>query len=380
MSSQKQRQILRLAAIIFLMCVVAGCSLQLNPYSLQTDAFKLPVQAASISFGEISYDPRLNRVIVPAAETGNLLLIDPATTKIQQISGFSRETSPSPAVTGAVAAVSARGNLFVLDRSAKKLVIVDPAAGKITGSAALQAAPDDVAYISATNEIWVAEKALSQIEVLKLSDSNPLVAKPDGAIPIPDGPESLLVDRARGLVYTNQPNIGQTLVLQVNTRGVVAHWGNGCSQARGMAIDDDAGFLFVACQEGKLVVMDINNDGSQIGSQNYGGDLKYVAYNPQLRHVYLPSGASGILAVFALSKKVVKTATPTPGKANVGTGYPNGQTAGSGNIISLDRRGTADTALGAQCVTSDSQNNIWVCDPAHGQLFKIPDTFPPGDL
>ena len=71
-------------------------------------------------------------------------------------------------------------------------------------------------------------------------------------------------------------------------------------KSRGLAMDEDRGLLFVACEEGKLVVMDTNNDGLQITSANYGGGLSSIAYNPQLQHIYVPSGDSAIMAVFEI--------------------------------------------------------------------------------
>jgi hypothetical protein len=131
-----------------------------------------------------------------------------------------------------------------------------------------------------------------------------------------------------------------------------------------MAVDENEGYLFVACGEGKIVVMDINKDGDQITSQNYGGNLDFVAYNPKLHHIYLPSSVSGILAIFQLQ---TLPATPIAPPAAPPT---------SDFKTSLLLIGTADTATNANCVTADNDNNIWVCNPNNGQVFVIHDTFP----
>ena len=138
-----------------------------------------------------------------------------------------------------------------------------------------------------------------------------------------------------------------------------------------MAIDENEGYLFVACQEGKLVLMDINNDGYQMTSQNFGGGLDFVAYNPNLHHVYLPSSASGLVAMFQLQKLLVNPETiDMPGTPRVSP------TAASPDFkISLLLLGTADTDINAKCVTTDENNNIWVCDPKNGQVFIIHDEF-----
>ena len=171
---------------------------------------------------------------------------------------------------------------------------IDLSTNNVVGSIPLQAAPGYIRYVSATSELWVTEKDLNQIEIFSVSEDNPPTLQSTGNISVPNGPEALIIDDQRGLAFTNRPNQSLTDVIQVMTHTVIAHWGNGCSSARGMAVDENEGYLFVACEEGKLVVMDINNDGYQITSQNYGGELDFVAYNPNLHHVYLPSSASGI--------------------------------------------------------------------------------------
>jgi hypothetical protein len=164
------------------------------------------------------------------------------------------------------------------------------------------------------------------------------------------------------------------------THSVIGQWGNGCSQARGMAIDEAEGYLFVVCREGKLVVMDINNDGYQITSQNYGGSLDFVAYNPKLHHIYVPSSISGVVAIFQLQTLLVTpqpTTTNSPGTTP--TASPSatpGATPPPNFKTSLLLLGTADTAVGSKCVISDDYNNIWVCNPNNGQVFVIHDTFP----
>jgi DNA-binding beta-propeller fold protein YncE len=271
------------------------------------------------------------------------------------ISGFSQQVDPADPVVGATAVAAAGGFLFGLDQQTKTIKTVDLGTNTVVGSTPLKAAAETIRYVSATGELWVTEKDLNQIEIFSVSTDNPPALQSTGNIPVPNGPEALIVDDSRGLAFTNRSKQSLTDVIQVMTHKVIAQWGNGCSSARGMAVDKDEGYLFVACGEGKLVVMDINNDGYQITSQNYGGELDSVAYNPELHHVYLPSSASGIVAIFQLQT----SAAPAPDfKA------------------SLLLLGTADTAIQSKCVTADDFNNIWVCDPNHGQVFVIHDTFP----
>ena len=103
-----------------------------------------------------------------------------------------------------------------------------------------------------------------------------------------------------------------------------------------------------------------------------------MAYNPNLHHVYLPSSASAVVAIFQLQKLPVN---PEPTGAPGITPEVN-PTAASGAAQSPDFKtsllllGTADTDINAKCVTTDQKDNIWVCDPNNGQVFIIHDEFP----
>jgi DNA-binding beta-propeller fold protein YncE len=369
-----------LIIILVLAGLLAGCgSLKLNPYRLDTRVVRLPFDTP-IAFDDFTYDSHLGRVIVPAGQTGQVALIDPKNMNIQWIPGFSQQVDPADPVIGASAVAVAGGFLFGLDQATRTIKTIDLSTNNVVGSIPLQAAPDYIRYISATGELWVTEKELSQIEIFSVSEDNPPTLQSTGHISVPNGPEALVVDDARGLAFTNRPKQGLTDVIQVMTHTIIGQWGNGCSFAKGMAVDENEGYLFVACGEGKLVVMDINNDGYQMTSQNYGGDLDFVAYNPRLHHVYLPSSASGILAVFQLQTAIVTPQPINPNSAETTpavspTTHP-GAAPAPDFTTSLLLLGTADTAIQSKCVTADDFNNIWVCDPNNGQVFVIHDTFP----
>jgi hypothetical protein len=358
--------------LLVLIGLLSACSnLKLNPYNLNTQIAPLPFNIP-ISFDDFTYDSQLHRVIIPAGETGQVALIDPTNLQVQLISGFSRQVNSANPIIGTSSVAVAGGFLYGLDQETLSIKTIRLSTGELIASTPVQAAAEYIRFVSATNELWVTEKSLQQIEIFSVSGNDPPVPLLAGTISVPNGPQALIIDDQRGLAFTNRPNQSLTDVIQVMTHTVIAQWGNGCSSARGMAIDENEGYLFVACEEGKLVMMDIGNDGYQITSQNYGGELDFVAYNPNLHHVYLPSSASGVLAIFQLQKLLVDPETT----------YASGKTPGANPTApspdlktSLLLLGTADTDVNAKCVTTDENNNLWVCDPKNGQVFIIHDEF-----
>ncbi|HVP20767.1 MAG TPA: hypothetical protein VMS73_02785 [Anaerolineaceae bacterium] len=358
--------------------LLAGCgSLKLNPYSLDSEAVGMPFNIP-ISYDDFTYDSHLHRVIIPAGESGQVALIDPTNLQMQLISGFSQQVDPADPIIGASAAAVAGGYLYGLDQKTMSIKTIELSTGNPIASTPVQAAPEYIRFISATGELWVTERKSNQIEIFSVSADDPPALQSTRVISIPNGPQALVIDDQRGLAFTNRPNQGLTDVIQVMTHTVIAAWGNGCSSARGMAVDENEGYLIVACEEGKLVVMDINNDGYQVTSQNFGGELDSVAYNPNLHHVYLPSSASGLVAIFQL-----QTAQGAPEPTNdpektpaVSLTIPPGGTEAMESRASLLLLGTADTDVKAKCVTADEYNDIWVCNPNNGQVFFIHDSFP----
>jgi YVTN family beta-propeller protein len=338
--------------LVTIAILLAGCSGELNPTNISTQSVGLSNDRSPITFDDMVYDTGLSKILVPANETGNLFMIDRDTHQVKAVSGFTPQKNANGQLEGITSIASGHNLLYVTNRGAMSVSVVDPSTESLVATAKTMAPPDVVRFVPATNELWVTEEAMGQIEIFSLPDGQDASPVHSGVIAIPDGPESLEVDKLHALAYTNRPEKGLTEVINVFTHNVVKEWGNGCSQARGLALDENSGYLFVACNEGKVVLLDTKNEGAQIASLNFGGDLDLISYNPTLKHLYLPSSASALLAILKVSQVMNGTSAST----------------------TLTKVGTADTALGANCVVSDDRNNIWVCDPKHGRIFLVKDT------
>ncbi len=193
--------------------LLAGCSsLKINPYNLDTEVVPLPFNIP-ISFDDFTYDSHLRRVIIPAGETGEVALIDPKNMNVQLISGFSQQVDPADPIVGTSAVAVAGGFLFGLDQKTNTIKTVDLSTNNVVGSIPLQAAPDYIRYISATGELWVTEEDLNQIEIFSVSEDNPPTLQSTGNISVPNGPEALVIDDARGLAFTNRSKQGLTDVI-----------------------------------------------------------------------------------------------------------------------------------------------------------------------
>jgi hypothetical protein len=362
-------------------------SCALNPNTLPVSEFQLPVSTGEITLNELTFDDKLDRLVVPGGSSGALFLVNPETREVKplQISEPGAEAQ-GQAGGGVVSATRGPGLgkdlLFVLDQNGPALHAVDPSTGDKVASAATEGIPEIVRYIFPSNELWVTEPDIEKIEIFKFTDGDPPTLKSIASIPVPGGPEGLVYDFS--FVYTNQPEKGLTTAFHVFTHELYANWGNGCTEAGGMALDEQSGYLFVACGEGKLVTVDVKdpeNLGRRVASQTFGDDLQTIDYNPHTGHIYLPSGASSIVGVFSVIQ-ATPTPQPTPEQSIFGFLNPAQATPTPVNaehehpveLTVLTLLGSADTGANSNCIASDPRGNVWVCDPQNDSIFWVQDT------
>lgn len=393
------------AAAVLLAILVGSCSI--NPQTLPVTAVPLLGKPQYIFINELFYDKELDRVIVPGGDTGKLFLINPDDPEHVEkpIDVASPGGSGGGVVSAAGAVIGQRSYIFVADRNGPTLHVIDPDSGTNLISHPLKGKPEYVRFIhnpNTGNEIWVTEPEQEQIEifVFKDEDAPSLEALTQTApnsnegivpIPVPGGPTGLIYDERNSRVYTNQPNLGNTSVYHaLSHKQLDGAWANGCTDARGLALSEDGQYLFIACEEGKLVVIDVNS-GVQVMSAIFGKGLNQVSYSSEKECIYLPSGGSRIMGVFRmapptpvptptrsfLDKVLPAPATPAsipssprlkPGGA---TATPENPAATSPEKLVLQLFSSADTASNADCVTTDKNGNVWVCDPQNGRVLRV---------
>jgi hypothetical protein len=308
-------------------------------------ALVLPGGDGGIGFDDLTFSASLQRVIAPAGRTGKLDLIDPKTQKVDSIAGFSTDADKFGGGhgEGTTSADVGAGFIFASDRSRTEVEIVDPKASKIVGSAKLAGGPDYVRWVAPANEVWVTEPGKKQIEFFAL-DKGKLVHK--GAIDIPGGPESLVIDATRGRAYTHTWD-DTSVAIDLAKHKEAARWNNGCKASRGIALDERRGFLFVGCDEGKAIALDVSHDGKQLGTAATGKGVDIIAYSPALAHLYVPGGDSATLTILGVG--------------------PGGK---------LEVLGSVAAAADSHCVAVDDAGHAYVCDPKRGALLVVTDPYP----
>jgi hypothetical protein len=316
--------------------------------SLQSTAVSIPGGEKGIGLDDVNYSRDLHKLLVPAGFTGKLYLIDPSSFAMDSVQGFTSSTENKKGhEVGISSADAGEGFIFVADHGTHQLDAVDVKTGIIVASAPLAGDPDIIRY-AGNHEVWVTQpddKIKKQIEVFVLKPGDKPLLTHELNISVPDGPESLTIDQTNQHAYTNLgKQVGE---FDLHTHAMIAQWPNDCEKSRGTAVDGPRGFLFVGCGEGKAEVFDLNQKGKKVGSLLTGPGVDLIDYNASLSHLYITGSKSATLSVLRVSS--------------------------TGELSLL---GVGQAALRSHCVAGDDKDNIWVCDPTHGQLLRYKDIFP----
>jgi len=335
---------MQLGPLTLCLVLVAGTAAA-SPDIAPPATLPLPGGEGGIGFDDLMFSPALHRVLAPAGRTGKLVLIDPKTQKLESIAGFSTETDKFGGGhgEGTTSADTGAGLIFASDRGRSEVAIVDPKTSKLAGTTKLAGGPDYVRWVEPAGELWVTEPGKKQIERFAL-DKGKLVNR--GAIAVPGGPESLVIDATRGRAYTHTWT-DATVVIDLAKRKEVARWVNGCKASRGIALDEKRGLLFVGCDEGKATVLDVAHDGKQLATAPTGKGVDIIAYSPALAHLYVPGGDSATLTILGVSA--------------------------GGKLAVL---GSVAVAADSHCVAADDAGHAYVCDPKRGALLVVTDPYP----
>jgi hypothetical protein len=324
---------IRVSRIVLLSVIGAGCAA--DP---QIQSLPLPDGAAGIGLDDLRYSSSMRSVLVPAGRTGKVDIIDGHTHAIDAIAGFSADAAFDGGHDfGATSVEEVDGVLYVTDRTTEQLYAVDPASGAIVGTADLAASPDYVRY-AGDGELWVTEPDAEQVEIFAIAG---LVSV--ATVDVPGGPESLVIDRARGRAYGHADG-GLTVAIDLAQRAVVDTWSNGCETPKGIALDADRGLLVVGCGEGALVALDVAGTGAIVGELEYGNGLDVLGYDARRHRLYAPGGKSASLGIVDLA---------------------------ADGSMRLAR--SVATVSGAHCATTDGAGTVYVCDPDGGQLLVLED-------
>ena len=261
----------------------------------------------------LAYDPGSGLVWVPAGNTGRVDVVDTATGKLTPLTGFATRPAPRPGRPdlGPSSVTVGEGEVWIGNRADNSLCAFGSVRLDKRRCIQLASMPDGLAYVAATQEIWVTTPRDHTITVVGLpSGTAPPTPGAPETITMAGSPEGYAVDPAEHRFYTNLEDHDATVAIDVRTRKPVTTWPAGCGAAgpRGLAIDAARRFLFVACTDG-AVVRDLAHGGKQVGRLRTGGGVDNIDYHAGKGLLYVASAKDATLTIARVDRTGDLTAT-----------------------------------------------------------------------
>jgi DNA-binding beta-propeller fold protein YncE len=281
-----------------------------------------------VTMDYIAYDPATNSVWVPGGNTGAVDVVDVATDKVRQIPNIpTREVDfrGGKRVLGPSGISIGEGVVYIGNRGDSSVCAYDSRTLAPGACAHLDVAPDGVAYVAPTKEVWVTTPGDKSIRVL---DGKTLAEKTK--LTYEGNPEGYAVDATRGRFYTNLEDKDKTLAIDLKTQKTVATWNPSCGKdgPHGLGLDAKAGQLFVACST-LAEVLDVAHDGAVLSMVDTGDGVDDIHYVPATHMLYVGAARAAKLTVARADDKghlTVVAQVPTP------DGARNATVAGNGTV------------------------------------------------
>jgi DNA-binding beta-propeller fold protein YncE len=251
----------------------------------------------NITMDYISYDPKTGYVWIPAINIGSVFVVDTSNEKVREISGFAtkevemqngqkRAQGPSGVYVG-------DGVVYIGDRADKSICAVEEKTLERKNCGHIDSTPDGVVYIAPTKEVWVTSPGDNSVRIL---DSRTLEQK--DKLTFDGRPEGYAVDAKRGRLYMNYEDKDVTTAIDLKSHKTVAKWQANCGPdgPHGLQIDQETGYLFVACSM-QAKVLNAGATGEQLSSINTGDGVDDLNYSPATQMLYVGAAKDGNLTI-----------------------------------------------------------------------------------
>jgi len=250
----------------------------------------------NITMDYIAYDPKTGYVWVPAINIGSVDVVDTSNGSVREISGFATkelEVRGRKRAQGPSGVSIGDGLVYIGDRADSSVCAIDERtlARKTCGH--IDSTPDGVVYVGPTREVWVTAPSDNSVRILgsqTLSQKEKLTFE--------GRPEGYAVDAKSGRLYMNYEDKDLTTAIDLKTRKTVAQWQSSCGEdgPHGLSVDQDAGYLFVACST-RAEVLDAGHKGEKLSSINTGDGVDDLNYSPATHTLYVGAAKDARLTV-----------------------------------------------------------------------------------
>jgi DNA-binding beta-propeller fold protein YncE len=250
----------------------------------------------NITMDYIAYDPKTGYVWVPAINIGSVDVVDTNNGSVREISGFATkelEVKGRKRTQGPSGVSIGDGVVYIGDRADSSVCAIDERTLTRKTCGHIDSTPDGVVYVAPTKEVWVTAPGDNSVRIL---DSQTLSQKEK--LTFEGRPEGYAVDAKRGRLYMNYEDKDLTTAIDLKTHKTVAKWQSSCGEdgPHGLSVDQEAGYLFVACST-RAEVLDAGHKGEKLSSINTGDGVDDLNYSPSTHMLYVGAAKDARLTV-----------------------------------------------------------------------------------
>jgi DNA-binding beta-propeller fold protein YncE len=250
----------------------------------------------NITMDYIAYDPKTGYVWVPAINIGSVDVVDTSNGNVREISGFATkevEVRGRKRAQGPSGVSIGDGVVYIGDRADSSVCAVDARTLERKTCGHIDSTPDGIVYVALTKEVWVTAPSDNSVRIL---DSQTLSQKEK--LIFEGRPEGYAVDAKRGRLYMNYEDKDLTTAIDLKTHKTVAKWQSSCGEdgPHGLSVDQDTGYLFVACST-RAEVLDAGHNGEKLSSINTGDGVDDLNYSPATHTLYVGAAKDARLTV-----------------------------------------------------------------------------------
>jgi len=250
----------------------------------------------NITMDYIAYDPATGFLWVPAINIGVVYVVDTSNDSIREIPDFAtkevefggRKRTQGPSGVSVGDSV-----VYIGDRADSSICAIDAKTLARKTCVHIDSTPDGVVYVAPTKEVWVTAPRDSSVRIL---DSQSLTQKEK--LMFEGRPEGYAVDAKRGRFYMNYEDKDLTTAIDLKTHKTTAKWPAGCGEdgPHGISVDQDPGFLFVACST-RAEVLDAGHNGEKLSSIDTGDGVDDLTFSPATHMLYVGAAKDARLTV-----------------------------------------------------------------------------------
>ena len=230
--------------------------------------------------------------------TGRVFVAHTAANTVEIVDGLTDKhlmTVPGCPEGSGVLCAQEEGIVFAAARGAGKALVLDARSGRTLREMTVGPRPNGLAWDMHRKRLLVADVQENQALLLAPADSSwDSSWRTEQAVPLPGRPRWSVYDASQSCFLVNIREPACVAVLSSVSGEQIAVWPVSAAGPHGLDLDTDGGRAFVACDEGVVVALGLE-DGRELGRAAIAGAPDAIWYNAQRQRLYVAIEDPGVV-------------------------------------------------------------------------------------